>query len=74
MYVKHNCLEDCFDKRLHYIFYGTGMTYAMPEGICKTPLWEWGRQQCLPFSFRGVINGKAGKHLPYPNFEITVIL
>jgi hypothetical protein len=23
---------------------------------------------------RGVINGKAGKHLPYPNFETTVIL
>ena len=23
---------------------------------------------------RGVINGKAGKHLPYMNFETTVIL
>ncbi len=24
--------------------------------------------------FRGLINVKAGKHLPYPNFETTVIL
>ena len=23
--------------------------------------------------YRGVINGKAGKHLPYPVFETTVI-
>ena len=24
-------------------------------------------------TFRGIINGKAGKHLPYPNFETAVI-
>ncbi len=27
-----------------------------------------------PVTGRGVINGKAGKHLPYPNFETIVIL
>ena len=25
-------------------------------------------------SFRGVINGKADKHLPYPNFETSHVL
>jgi hypothetical protein len=28
----------------------------------------------LLMHYRGVINGKADKHLPYPNFETTVIL
>ena len=29
---------------------------------------------CMYLIYRGVINSKAGKHLPYPNFETTVIL
>ena len=41
------------------------------------PKWSANRRSlsCLPrYIGRGVINGKAGKHLPYTNFETTAIL
>ena len=51
--------------------------YNVNKTVCsklKNGLCERVTKSQVVTKFRGIIKGKAGKHVPYPNFETIVIL
>ena len=68
----NNCLKSNNEEKNDPIDQITNESKAATVNECVEKLVS--PQVLAVNKFRGVINGKAGKHLPYPNFETTVIL